>query len=436
MVGAVSSHGARIWVRISGEYPVAFEFGADPELRTSATTQPIVARRASDFTVVVTLAGLEPSTEYYYRVKVNGVDDRYLEKFPPFRLKTAPADGAAASFRVAFGSCPRFADDRVQPIWPVVTRLEPDLFFWIGDNIYGDTTYPEILREEYRRQRDVAGLQPLLRNVPHLAIWDDHDYGQNNQDRRNPIKKESLAIFREYWANPAYGLPDVPGIFFSYSYGAVDFFFLDDRFYRDPDEAPDSPEKTLLGPRQLAWLMSELKASTAAFKVLVSGSGWSVEKGMGSDSWASFLHERDRLFDFIRDNDVAGVVLLSGDTHIGEVNVIPWSERGGYDMYDLVSSPLAQETPDSWLERRPERRVRPVYFQGSNVGLIDFTLQGAPRLTYRLFDVQGRSIWEPFELHASELANGVRSWPEKVDGNELERQKNYDAGRGYYEKTP
>ena len=40
--------------------------------------------------------------------------------------------------------------------------------------------------------------------------------------------------------------------------------------------------------------------------------------------------------DFIRDNEIAGVVLLSGDSHIGELNVIPWSERGGYDLYDPI----------------------------------------------------------------------------------------------------
>ncbi len=436
MVGAVGPSSARIWMRVSGEHPVAIELGTDPGLRGAVVTAPVLPSRANDYTVVVELAGLEPSTQYHYWVKVDGKDDRYLAKFPPFLLKTAPAAGAPARLRVAFGSCPRFEDDRVQPIWAVVERLAPDLFFWIGDNIYGDTPNPDILREQYRRQRDVAGLQPVLHDVSHLAIWDDHDYAMNNQDRRNPIKEEALAVFKEYWANPSYGLTDLPGVFFSYSYGAVDFFFLDDRLYRDPDETPDSAEKTMLGQRQRAWLTAGLKASAATFKVIVSGSGWSVAKGMGGDSWASFVTERNRLFDFIRDEGIGGVVLLSGDTHVGEVNVIPWSETGGYDLYDLVSSPLAQEPPDSWLERRPERRIRPVYFQGSNVGILDFVLEPEPRLVYRVLDTQGRNVWKPFELHARELVNGVESWRDKVDDDERTRQKNYDEGRGYYEIVP
>ena len=436
MVGTVTDHDARIWLRLSGEYPVVVEYGTDFEMTAFESSQPIVSKKSSDYTIVVTLDALEPATEYFYRVLVNGKGDKYLKEHPPFRFKTAPEDGTAASFRIAYGSCPKFQDDRVQPIWPVISELEPDLFFWIGDNIYGDTLDPDILREEYRRQRDVHGLQPLLHNTSHLAVWDDHDFALNNHDRTNPIKDQALVVFKDYWANPSYGLPDVPGVFFTYSYGAVDFFFVDDRYYRDPNADPDTPGKTMLGTAQFKWLQSELKGSTAIFKVIVSGSGFSNAKGEGGDSWAAFLHERDRLFDFIRDQEISGVILMSGDSHIGELNVIPWSEHGGYDLYDLVSSPLAQRNPDSWLHRRPERRIRPVYFKGSNVGVIDFILDEQPRLMFRLIDIHGRNVWQPFVVRADELVNGVTSWPDKVDNEARQRQEHYDNGKGYYEIEP
>jgi alkaline phosphatase D len=436
MVGTVTEDDTQIWLRLSGEYTVVIEYGTDFEMTAFESSRPIVSKKASDYTIIVTLVGLEPATEYFYRVLVNGEGDKYLKEHPPFRFKTAPHKGSAASFRIAYGSCPKFQDDRVQPIWPVVSELEPDLFFWIGDNIYGDTLDPDILREEYRRQRDVHGLQPLLHNTSHLAVWDDHDFALNNHDRTNPIKDQALVVFKDYWANPSYGLPDVPGVFFEYSYGDVDFFFVDDRYYRDPNTDPDTPEKTMLGNAQLEWLQSKLKRSTAIFKVIVSGSGFSKSKGEGGDSWAAFLHERDRLFDFVRDQEITGVVLLSGDSHIGELNVIPWSEHGGYDLYDLVSSPLAQRNPDSWLHRRPERRIRPVYFKGSNVGVIDFILDEEPRLMFRLIDIHGRNVWQPFVVRADELVNGVTSWPDKVDNEERQRQEHFDAGGGYYEIEP
>jgi alkaline phosphatase D len=436
MVGAVSDHEVRIWARASGEYPVSVEYGTTFDLASFRATEPVLARKDDDYTVVITIGDLEPETDYFYRIKVNGAPDRYLRDFPPFEVRTAPRPGASRDFRIAFGSCPRIQEDRLQPIWSTVLAHEPALFFWVGDNIYGDSLYPHVLQEEYRRQRDVDGLQPLLRSVPNLAIWDDHDYGLNNQDKGNPVKEPALEIFKRYWANPAYGLPETPGVFFRYSYGRVDFFFLDGRYYRDPDNAPDTPQKTMLGEAQLTWFESELQASTAVFKVIVAGSGWSKAKGPGGDSWASFLNERNGIFDFIRNHEISGVVLLSGDSHVGELNVIPWSEKGGYDFYDLVSSPLAQDPPDSWLERRPERRIRPVYFQGSSFGLVDFLFDPTPRLVFRVIDVQGRSVWKPFELRADELVNGVQSWPSKVSEEERFRQANYDEGKGYYEEVP
>ena len=172
MVGTVTPTEVHIWLRTTGEYTVAIEYGTDFELRSASSTAPVVAKKASDYTLVVTLSDLEPATEYFYRVLVNGKGDKYLKEYPPFRFKTAPVAGSGTSFRMAFGSCPKFQDDRIQPIWTVISEFQPDLFFWIGDNIYGDTLDPDILREEYRRQRDVPGLQPLLHNTPHLAVWD------------------------------------------------------------------------------------------------------------------------------------------------------------------------------------------------------------------------------------------------------------------------
>ena len=258
--------------------------------------------------------------------------------------------------------------------------------------------------------RDVPSYREVMRNIPQLATWDDHDFGLNDHDRTNPVKEEALEVFEQYWANPAYGLPDTPGVFFSYHYGGVDFFVVDCRYHRDPNSDEDTPAKTLLGTEQMAWLQEELKASTAAFKVLVSGSGWTKAKGPGGDSWAAYLHERDRLLQFIVDNGISGVVLVSGDTHVGELNAIPFSDKGGYDFYDLVSSPLAQGSGDGWKKRFPEARLR-AGFQQENTGLLTFDLTGdVPTLTFNLYDIEGKAAWPDFVIRADQLVNGVESW--------------------------
>lgn len=424
MLGAVTQSDALIWARTSGPFECWIEYATMPDFSDARETEHQTAAKENDYCLFLKASDLQPDTRYYYRVYVHKGLAHGFEKLPPFEFRTAPADGFKGRFTVCFGSCSRWVEDPVQPIWPVVQGLKPDLFFWLGDNIYGDALDTDILAEEYRRQREVPGLQPLIRNVPQLATWDDHDFALNNSDRTNPVKEDALRVFKHYWPNPSYGLENTPGVFFKYSYGGVDFFFLDGRYHRDPNIAPDTPEKTHLGAEQLAWLKAGLKESKATFKVLLSGSGFNVGKEFGGDSWASYLHERDALFDYIRDESISGVLLLSGDTHVGELNAMPWSDKGGYDLYELVSSPLAQIPASDNLTRGPELRVRPAYCEAANAGVLTFDFSGeVPSVTMNVMSQYGLYAWAPVVVRADELANGVASAKKKrnADARNMDR---------------
>ena len=418
MVGAVTAHSITFWGRASGEFDVEVEYSPDQSFASTRKSTPVRAIAATDYTVRITVDGLAPSTRYYYRLWVDGIPDRY--RLTPFWTHTAPAGNAP--FRLAFGSCARHQLDAEQPIFHAITAAEPDVFFWLGDNIYADSASEWVFAEDYRRQRSIASSLPLLRSVPQLAIWDDHDFGLNNSDWNNPARAASLAAFQNYWANPSFGLPDCPGVFFKYAYGGVDFFMLDGRYYRTPNAEPDGAAKTLLGKRQGEWLREQLLASRAPFKVLACGSGWSSADGPTGDTWGAFLTERNALFDFIRDNAIEGVFCISGDTHFGEVNCIPRSEQGGYDLYDLVSSPLAQATGGSFLDGDPEMRIRLPWFRTVNFGLLDFAWEPEPKVTFTLRDVRGDRVYEALSLTPAELKNGASTWRSKMDPKELERR--------------
>jgi alkaline phosphatase D len=190
----------------------------------------------------------------------------------------------------------------------------------------------------------------------------------------------------------------------------------------------------MLGAAQKAWLKDRLRASKAPFKIIATGSGWTVNKGPGGDSWASFLTERNEIFDFIRDERISGVLLLSGDTHIAELNAIPWSEKGGYDLYDLVSSPLAQDTSDDFLERRPELRIRQAYFGSTNFGWLQFDMRDKdPWLEFNVLNYRGDAVWEPFRIYASDLVNGKSTWLDKMDELSRERYESAASGGEYYQ---
>ncbi|MCA9448624.1 MAG: alkaline phosphatase family protein, partial [Candidatus Omnitrophica bacterium] len=49
---------------------------------------------------------------------------------------TARAEEGVLS-RIAFGSCAR--QGQPQPIWDSIAASDPDVFLFIGDNIYGDS---------------------------------------------------------------------------------------------------------------------------------------------------------------------------------------------------------------------------------------------------------------------------------------------------------
>lgn len=434
MVGAPAPDGISIWVRATGAFDVTLEVAADRDFRNPVSAATAYASADDDCCVVLQAGGLEPDTAYWYRLRYDGVPDRYQPL--PWRTRTAPA--GPADFSVAFGSCCRIQYDRDQRIWNVVRALEPDMFIWLGDNIYADADHIPALTDLYARNRTVERLEPLLRSVPQLATWDDHDYGYNDSDGSSPYKADALKVFKRFWANPAYGEAGNPGVYFKQHYGGVDFFVLDGRYHRDPTDQADDANKTMLGARQKAWLKRELKASTAPFKVLASGTGWScAENEPGGDSWAVYMTERNEIFDFIRDQGIGGVVCISGDSHMGELNCIPWSERGGYDIYDFCSSPLAQSPATRNLRQAPEIRVRDTWTRTVNTGLMRFEMRaGTPTLTYTLHDDLGKPVWEPLVLTPDDLRNGVRTWDTKSDPLELERLERFKRGGGYYGFDP
>ncbi len=66
--------------------------------------------------------------------------------------------------RIAFGSCAR--QDEPQPIWDHVVASRPDVFLFIGDNIYADTEDMSVMRQKYAQLAAKPGYQKLLRTCP------------------------------------------------------------------------------------------------------------------------------------------------------------------------------------------------------------------------------------------------------------------------------
>jgi alkaline phosphatase D len=266
-----------------------------------------------------------------------------------------PAQTRAPLSRIAFGSC---ADQAApQPIWDAILAYRPELFIFMGDNVYGDfrTADASHLRQAYATAEGIAGYAKLRQDVAHLTVWDDHDYGSNDGGGDFPHKAVSKELFLDFWKVPAGDVRRTrEGIYDSHVIGPagrrVQVILLDMRWFRSPlritDQrgAPgkerylpdDNPAKTMLGATQWAWLAQELR-KPAEIRLLVS-SIQVLAEGHGWERWGNFPLERQKLFDTIRDSGAKGVVLLSGDRHIGAL--YRETPAGLYPLYETTSSGL------------------------------------------------------------------------------------------------
>jgi alkaline phosphatase D len=227
----------------------------------------------------------------------------------------------------------KYAFSSSMPLFNKMLDAAPDLLLMIGDNMYANSTKPAMLSHFYLRMRTIASFAEVLANTPTWATWDDHDYTGNNKDGNSPGKENSLAAFQRYWANPFYGSDEVPGVWTSFVWGDVEFFLIDDRYHRSAGQG------TMLGQTQLDWLLNGLQASTATFKVLASGSQWTL--GGSSDSWATFAAEQALILDHIMEQGIDGVILISGDIHRTETRRLRDASATGYAVWEFTSSPIA-----------------------------------------------------------------------------------------------
>src|SRR5690606_25020428 len=163
------------------------------------------------------------------------------------------------------------------------------------------------------------------------AIWDDHDFGPNNSDRTFKWRELGLDLFKKYWPNPSAGTPDTPGVFHSFRIADVEFFMLDGRYHRDPNQDPN--RKTMLGEGQLTWLKERLTESQATFKVIVSGHTLTINRHDNGEYWANFGNERDEFLDWLFSERISGVFFVSGDWHVGSLSRIEYSSEG-YPLYE------------------------------------------------------------------------------------------------------
>jgi alkaline phosphatase D len=342
-----------LWTRVTPEdsmksISVKWEIAEDEKFTSIYKTDTVNTTPARDYTVKVDVDALQPDHIYYYRFTALG------KTSITGRTKTTPVN-AKDSLTFAVVSCANWEWGYFNPYDRIADRAMLDAVIHLGDYIYeykkgryGDTTigrinippHEIITLKDYRTRYSLYRLDQGLRRIhqlhPFITVWDDHeiannsyvDGAQNHQPNEGDYQARKAAARQVYYE----WLPirESAKHYRSFSFGPLaDLIMLDERLegrtkqaenLNDPSYSSD--QQTMLGAEQLAWFEQSMKDSKATWKVIGNQVIFSdvlnvdtPKRPRNLDSWDGYPKEKKKIVDFIADNKIKDIVILTGDTH-------------------------------------------------------------------------------------------------------------------------
>ena len=377
--GAVTPESALVKATLARDGMTArLALSKNPLLTRSVYSLPVRSDTNHHNVVAFPLQRLQPDTAYYYALEIDGQLDR--KRRGGFR--TFPQDGPA-SFTLAFASCARTASTSV--VFDRIREHHPLFFLNMGDFHYLNIQTND--RSRFRAAYDAVLASPqqsdLYRQVPFVYIWDDHDFGGNNSNRKASSHEAARLTYDEYVPHYplAAGTVDA-AIYQSFQVGRVKFILTDLRSERDSVTNKDDASKSMMGGKQKEWFKRELLAANGKYPLIcwVSSVPWIGQVGANvygavktnqfgyihhsnllepstrtnrnrrgasdEDHWSVFSTERREIADFIKSNHIQGVCILHGDSHMLAADDGTYSDYatgGGAPLPVLCAAPLDQE---------------------------------------------------------------------------------------------
>jgi alkaline phosphatase D len=370
--GDPTATGVVLWTRLAPQ-PLEATGGMDPhkvkvawEIATDDAMRKVIRRGAAiaspelSHSVHVEAENLEPGRWYWYRFRAGDAES------PIGRTRTMPADQSTPDeLRMAFASCQNY-ESGLYTAYAHMAEEELDLVVHLGDYIYEYGPRPGYVRkhvcgelrtlDDYRRRhaqyKSDSMLQAMHARCPWLVTWDDHEVcndctaeGAEREGETDPVKflARRAGAYQAYYEHMPLrhaSLPKGPKMqmYRKQSFGRLaEFFVLDGRQYRTPqpnggkgcdiNDAACSPESTMLGKQQLAWLKDSLAGSKATWNVLANQVIMALidekpgpERRFPMDEWCGYVHERNELMKFIDERRIANTVVLTGDNHTNRVH--------------------------------------------------------------------------------------------------------------------
>jgi alkaline phosphatase D len=361
---------------LSGEaIEVEWVVASDERLTNVVRTGLGMARPEFGHSVHVDVEGLQPDRWYWYAFKLGG------KMSPVGRTRTLPTAGAALSrFRFNVVSCQHWENGYFDA-YDGMADDDASFVLHLGDYIYEvgrggvraheTKAVPQTL-DDYRRRHALyktdAALRRAHERMPFMVTLDNHDALADDTDDLARLKLRAAAYqawyeFQPVRHAPALSSPAMPIQRGRDIGGLLRLNIPDTRQFKDsetvcaegsdkkfafgvfqkPCAGIETPERSMLGMAQEAWLDERLKNSGARWNVIAS-TVMMTPFDMDHDgdlyrylqSWDGYPAERARILDRITGSRVANPIALAGDIHSNLVsNVV---RRAGDDPKQAVMS--------------------------------------------------------------------------------------------------
>lgn len=392
--GDPTTSSVTLWTRVDpaldpgSGLPVTALVATDPLLTNIIASGTAIASTATDHTVHIDIGDLPAGSTFFFRFTIAGAAS------PLGRTKTAPALDDDSPLRLAVFSCQRYTHGYYNAhlfLAGLAATESTDLDFVVslGDYVYDtgpadDVEVPgrvdpilravtlEEFRGKYRLYRSDPYLQAMHAAFPVVAIFDNHD---GMADPSDPQASGALGAFWEYQPLG----PEARATSQQYrrvQWGSLlDLFMTDQRSFRDPIVRPApgtaspiglssldypemlDPQRTMLGSKQLSWLLEGLTSSTSTWRAIgsqlmfwpwrsqffeaerVAGDPLRRNPGryLNMTQWDGYQGERQVILDTLASEGVPRTLVLSGDSHV-------WSAaKVAADWDDPAESPVVVE---------------------------------------------------------------------------------------------
>jgi len=389
--GDVTTDSGVVWARTDRPARMLVEVATTDSFKDIRAGTYVDALPESDFTAKALIEDLPAGADIFYRIRFQDLASPTVLGAPLVgRFRTAPDDPRSLSFVWSGDTAGQGwgIDEARGGMRTYATMLanNPDFFIHSGDTIYADCTiqprrqmpngevWRNIVTEEKERVAETladyrgnykynlldANMRAFNAQVPIFAQWDDHEVrddwgpGEVTTHPRSDLlllAARGCRAFHEFM--PMRETPAEPGrIYRKIPYGPLlDVFMLDMRSYRGPNgnaaPGPYGPASHLLGPKQLAWLKRELKASRATWKVIAADVPLGLRSyegvGMGDGPPRGRELEIADLLAFIKRSGIHNTLWITADVHYTAAHYYDPNRAQFQDFepfWEFVSGPI------------------------------------------------------------------------------------------------